>query len=191
MLQMRTLTLTLALGAAFLPSSSAQSSPATGGSADVRWQTYIDPGHGTAVEFPAGIFSVDAGAPERGSGRAFRTRDGRARLVIYTLPNQERHSPQEYLRRHLLIFPGNLDYSRVTRRFFAISGVRSGQVFYSRCNFPQVGGGDMRCIFLQYPERETKAWDRIVTKISLSLRGAPSAMASGGGKDAARGSRRR
>src|SRR5436305_13025285 len=114
MLQVRTLLLALALEAACIPNSGTQSRPATGGSADVRWQTYIDPGHGTAVEFPAGIFTVDAGAPERGSGRAFRTRDGRARLVVYTLPNQERHSPQEYLHRHLVIFPGNLDYSRVT-----------------------------------------------------------------------------
>ena len=86
MLQVRTLILALALGAACIPNSGTQSRPATGGSADVRWQTYIDPGHGTAVEFPAGIFTVDAGAPERGSGRAFRTRDGRARLVVYLCP---------------------------------------------------------------------------------------------------------
>lgn len=139
------------------------------------WRTYLDPEHGTAVQYPAGVFSVSAGAPERGSGEEFRTPDGRARLVIYTLPNEERRSPEAYLKRHLLLAPGALQYTRVTRRFFAISGVRDGDVFYSRCNFPQGQRGDMGCIFLQYPQRETKAWDSIVTRISLSLRDESSA----------------
>lgn len=139
---------------------------------DPDWRTYVDSDRGTAVEYPAGLFSVQAGAPERGSGQQFRTEDGRGRLVVYTLPNEERRSPQSYLKRHLLLAPGALEYTRVTRQFFAISGVRDADVFYSRCNFPHRRRGDMRCIFLQYPERETKAWDAIVTRISLSLRDA-------------------
>jgi hypothetical protein len=137
------------------------------------WKTYVDPDRGTAVEYPAALFSVAAGAPERGFGQEFRTEDGRARLVVYTLPNEERRSPQSYLKRHLLLAPGALEYTRVTRQFFAISGVRDAEIFYSRCNFPQRRRGDMRCIFLQYPERETKAWDATVTRISLSLREEP------------------
>ena len=137
------------------------------------WRTYVDPDRGTMVDYPAGIFSVAAGAPERGSGQEFQTEDGRARLIVYTLPNEERRSPRSYLRRHLLIAPGALDYTRVSREFFAISGVRDADVFYSRCNFPHPRRGDMRCIFLQYPQRETKAWDEVVTRISLSLREEP------------------
>lgn len=140
---------------------------------DRDWRTYVDPDRGTAVEYPAALFSVQAGAPERGSGQEFRTRDDHARLVIYTLPNEERRSPRSYLARHLLIAPGTLEYTRVTRHFFAISGVRDDDTFYSRCNFPHGRRGDMRCIFLQYPQRETKAWDAIVTRISLSLREEP------------------
>jgi hypothetical protein len=137
--------------------------------ADLGWRAYVDPAGGTAVEYPAQLFSVEAGDPERGSGREFRTDDGRARLIVYTLPNQERRSPRSYLDRHLVLAPQALDYSRVTRRFFAISGIRDDDVFYSRCNFPHRRHGDMRCIFLQYPHRETRDWDGIVTRISLSL----------------------
>jgi hypothetical protein len=140
---------------------------------DADWRTYVDPDRGTTVEYPAAVFSVQAGAPERGSGEEFRTQDGRARLIIYTLPNEERRSPRSYLERHLLLAPGVLEYTRVTRRFFAVSGTRDADVFYSRCNFPHGRRGDMRCIFLQYPQRETKAWDAIVTRISLSLREQP------------------
>ena len=35
-----------------------------------------------------------------------------------------------------------VDYRRVTERFFAVSGVRDGEVYYSRCNFH----GRMHCI---------------------------------------------
>src|SRR5204862_7513393 len=76
-----------------------------------------------------------------------------------------------YLLRHLLLALGSLESTRVAGHFFAISGVRGDDVFYSRCNFPDRRRGDMRCIFLQSPERETKAWDTLVTRISLSLRG--------------------
>jgi hypothetical protein len=164
--------LVTAAGAA-APDRADRADPAGGAAAverDADWKTYVDPDRGTAVEYPAALFSVAAGAPERGSGREFRTEDGRARLIVYTLPNEERRSPRSYLQRHLLIAPGALEYTRVTRQFFAISGVRDADVFYSRCNFPQRRRGDMRCILLQYPERETKAWDAIVTRISLSLR---------------------
>ena len=73
----------LALAAAVLATSAGADTPdRTGGSAgDPEWRTYVDPDRGTAVEYPAGVFSVEAGAPERGSGREFRTKDGRARLI--------------------------------------------------------------------------------------------------------------
>ncbi len=55
----------------------------------------------------------------------------------------------------------------MTNRFFAISGVKQSRTFYSRCNFARPAIG---CIYLEYPHRENPAWDRIVTRISLSLR---------------------
>ena len=160
-------------------------------SRDPGWRTYVDSVSGTAVEYPATLFSVEAGTPERGSGQEFRTEDGRARLIVYTLPNEERRNPRSYLERHLVFAPQALEYTRVTRRFFAISGVRDNDVFYSRCNFPHRRRGDMRCIFLQYPHRETTDWDAIVTRISLSLREEPPAgMASSESRRTGRHSRR-
>jgi hypothetical protein len=195
MARVRAFTCALALAAA-TPVTAAGAGTLDSGAGldrDPDWQTYVDPDRGTMVEYPAAVFSVQAGAPERGSGQELRTEDGRARLVIYTLPNEERRSPRTYLERHLLLAPGALEYTRVTRHFFAISGTRDADVFYSRCNFPHGRRGDMRCIFLQYPQRETKAWDAIVTRISLSLREQPFAagMASSERSRIGRPSRRR
>src|SRR5262249_50293676 len=128
---------------------------------------YVDPQTGTEVDFPAGLFSVDAGPSERGVGRVFQSEDGRAKFSAYTLENEADETPRSYLQKHLTVGPAAIDYRRVAGRFFVVSGVRGGEVYYSRCNFR----GRMHCIYMSYPERELRAWDGIVTRVSLSLSG--------------------
>jgi hypothetical protein len=133
------------------------------------WRPYVDQDTGTRVDFPEGLF-VPAGSPQRGKGQRFRTSDGRAEFSIYTLDGSRGESPRSYLQNHLKVPRRVLDYERVTRQFFAISAVDQGRVYYSRCNFSPNRAGQMHCIYLAYPERETKAWDGVVTRISRSLR---------------------
>jgi hypothetical protein len=132
----------------------------------VEWHRFADPQSGTSVDIPVNIFSDD-GPAQYGSGRQFANKDGRSRLAVYSLPNPERDSPASYLRKHLTVNAGIFDYRRVAARFFVVSGVRRGSVFYSRCNFRK---GKLGCMFIQYPEAQKRAWDRIVTRMSLSLR---------------------
>jgi hypothetical protein len=133
------------------------------------WTSYAD-GYGTTVAFPANLFPVREGTPPIGNGRRFRTADGRADVSIYTLPNEEHQTPRAYLSRHLKSDFKNLDYNRVGDRFFAVSGIVRGKTFYSRCNF-EGRRGVMHCLYMDYPARETRAWDGVVTRMSLSLRG--------------------
>jgi hypothetical protein len=147
----------------------AAAAPPSGALEAPGWTTYAD-GHGTIVDFPANLFPVTEGAPPIGNGRRFRTADGRADVSIYTLPNEERQTPRAYLSRHLKSDFKNLDYNRVSGRFFAVSGIVRGKTFYSRCNFEGPRGA-MHCLYMDYPARETRAWDRVVTRMSLSLRG--------------------
>ena len=125
---------------------------------------------GTAVDYPANIFSVDAGPSTRGRGRRLRTADGRADLMLFVLPNRDRDSPRRFLRQHLALPRAKVTYERITGRFFVVSGIESGRVFYSRCNYPRGSSGPMQCVYLLYPRAETRAWDGIVTRISRSLR---------------------
>jgi hypothetical protein len=134
-----------------------------------RWVSYYDEATGTVVEYPPDVFAVEDAPPKPGLGRRFRTADGRASLTIYALPNRGGDTAWSYLRKHLAIGNKNLDYRRVTDRFFAISGIKAGQTFYSRCNFAAAPRNLMHCILLVYPARENRAWDQIVTRISLSL----------------------
>jgi hypothetical protein len=135
----------------------------------LEWTTFTDP-NGTTIPFPRGLFSVrtDPGAGEP-PGSAFTTRDGRARLQIFTLRNERNESPAQFLRR---LFPkdrvGALTYSRVTRRFFVVSEPKDGRVLYRRCNFPD--DGYLHCFEMSDPLAEKRAFDDIVTRVSLSMR---------------------
>jgi hypothetical protein len=132
------------------------------------WSTYVIPGTGTAVEYPANVFSVRDEGSGRESETRFRTQDGRAKLSVYSLQNDDRESPRSYIQHHLRIEPSRLTYKRIADKFFAISGTRDDLTFYSRCNFVARQNGRMHCVYLEYPYREERAWDGIVTRISRS-----------------------
>ena len=53
--------------------------------------------------------------------------------------------------------------------FFAISMERDGRILYSRCNFSRSPVA-IDCFDLVYPQEEKRAWDPVVTRMSLSLR---------------------
>jgi hypothetical protein len=134
------------------------------------WRSFFVPTFGTKVEYPAGIFSVSEGESEIGIGERFSTADGRAILSIYSRANEAGETPSTYLRTNLRIPRSAIEYERVTRSFFAISTVRDGTIYYSRCNFSSNSGSAIHCFDLMYPETEKKAWDDVVTRISRSLR---------------------
>jgi hypothetical protein len=137
------------------------------GSAD--WRTFEVPEFGTRIQIPASVFA-SAGKPERGSGQRFERADGRAVLSIYSRTNDTGENPATYLRHNLRMDRAALDYVRITRSFFAISSDREGIILYSRCNFSTRLRRAIHCFDLTYPQEEKRAWDAVVTRISLSLR---------------------
>jgi hypothetical protein len=130
------------------------------------WQTFAVPDFGTTMQIPSSIF-VPAGVPEKGVGKRFSGPDRRMTLSIYSRPNENGESPASYLRHNLRMNRSALDYTRVTGAFFAISSEGNGLILYSRCNFSKRA---IHCFDLTYPQEEKRAWDPIVTRMSLSLR---------------------
>jgi hypothetical protein len=135
----------------------------------VDWRTFEVPNFGTSIQYPASIFTP-AGQPERGLGQRFERADGRAFLSIYARPNEAGENPKTYLKNNLRLERSALDYVRIARSFFAISSERDGVILYSRCNFSGGPRGVIHCFDLKYPQQEKRAWDAVVTRISLSLR---------------------
>jgi len=137
---------------------------------DPDWREFVVPDFGTRVEYPAGIFSVSDGKSEVGTGERLSTEDQRASLTIYARVNEAGETPASYLRKNLRMPNSVIQYRRVTPSFFAISTERQGMIYYSRCNFNALRRAAIHCLDLVYPRSEKRAWDAIVTRISLSLR---------------------
>lgn len=135
----------------------------------VEWQTFAVPNFGTTMQIPSSIFAP-AGMPEKGVGQRFSGPDRRVTLSIYSLPNETGETPATYLNHNLRMTRSALGYTRVTGSFFAISSERDGIILYSRCNFSRRGRGAIHCFDLKYPQEEKRAWDPVVTRMSLSLR---------------------
>ena len=131
----------------------------------VRWTRYTIPQTGTSVDFPSSIFTEEAGRPD-GYGQRFRTADGRAYLTIQAEPNLAGDSPAAFLARKRP--PSRIQYKRVTPRFFAVSSYKGDKVWYDRCNFSR---RLVHCVLISYPAEEERAWEDVVTRMSLSLSG--------------------
>ena len=149
--------------------SAAMVAPSHAAAPDPGWRPFSDPSSGTRVDYPANIFSVEEGAFEMAPGQRFGTADGRAHFAVFTMKAEKSGSPAAFVARNLQVPRAALDYRRVSAKFFALSGVHEGQIYYVRCN----SGSDrsvLHCIYLIYPAAEKRAWDPIVTRISRTLR---------------------
>jgi hypothetical protein len=88
----------------------------------VRWETYSIPETGTSVDFPASIFTEQAGRPPDGYGRRFQSADGRADFTIEAAAISSSVSPAAFLA--TMHPPPRIQYKRVTSRFFVVSSYK-------------------------------------------------------------------
>ena len=138
--------------------------PSGGFAQPVRWQDYVVPETGAVAQIPTTIFSEDGGKPEIGYGKRFITSDRRANLTVQSVSNDAGDSPAAFLAKRNP--PPNIEYRRVTSRFFAVSSVRNNKTWYNRCNFV---GHFVNCVIINYPAAEERQWDSVVTRISNTL----------------------
>ena len=136
--------------------------------AQEQWATYHNARYGTTADYPADVFTVRARPPTNGDGQIFHTADGHARLMIYGVRNFDEDSPSSYVEKYFN--KPEVTYKRTKWPFFVVSGVRDGEIFYSRCNFPIIINSIIDCIELRYPAKDKAKWDAIVTRIGNSLR---------------------
>ena len=140
--------------------------PSAGLAQSSNWTRYSLGEASASVDLPVDVFAVDAGPARKGAGHTFTTTDGRADVSLYSLPNQPPRSPAVFLKEDFQLPQSSAIYRRVTRNMLTVSGYRGDQIWYARCNF---GRTRLNCVALNYPAREKRAWDAIVTRISHSL----------------------
>ena len=130
-----------------------------------QWTTYRN-ASGTTLPFPS-LFTVRAGEGTP-RGEVFTSADGRARLHIFAFANERSESPAQFIKRVIVDDSRKLSYQRVGRDFFVFSAPEGDRVLYRRCNFSR--DRMIHCVNLRYPRAEKRAFDGLVTRMSLGLR---------------------
>jgi hypothetical protein len=122
------------------------------------------------VNFPRDLFPVDAGPSLVGTGHVYSSPDKHAFMAVFSvpIPADGRNPVEDLVRDGELKNGAVVTYRRVARRFFVASGFDGDSIFYDRCNFTD---SSEKCVHIEYPKKEIRSWDKIVTRISLSLHG--------------------
>ena len=134
------------------------------------WQSYREPSSGVTVNFPRDLFPVDAGPSLVGTGHVYSSPDKHAFMAVFSvpIPADGRNPVEDLVRDGELKNGAVVTYRRVARRFFVASGFDGDSIFYDRCNFTD---SSEKCVHIEYPKKQIRSWDKIVTRISLSLHG--------------------
>jgi hypothetical protein len=132
--------------------------------AKTQWATYTNVRFAFAVDYPRDIFTGYA-EPDNSDGATFKTDAPWVEMRAWGSYNVEKQSPRAALAER---YAGKtLDYSSVKRDSYVVSGTERGAIFYDRCNFV---GDRVLCVALVYPAAQKEKWDKIVARVSRSLR---------------------
>ena len=148
----------------FLPSVMASE----GWAKDLRWTTHEEAGFTCVLDYPAGLFSQQAVPP--GKPRLFASADGEVYFRIQGMENAEGWTPLTIREKYLSAnIPGDLTYDRTRSDFVVLSGLRGSNIFYTKVSVSS--DRSSACVLeITYPSGQKKAFDRIVTRMSRSLR---------------------
>jgi hypothetical protein len=130
------------------------------------WTSYRNAQHGFMIAWPSDVFPAEP-ARDSEDGQVLVSRDGAAKLMMAAFLNEQGVSLADY-RRQLLEenYAGvEIDYAPVRDRWFVLSGVRDGVMFYERVTFT-CGGKLINSWAMLYPAAERKRYDRIVEAVA-------------------------
>jgi hypothetical protein len=136
--------------------------------ADSRWTTYEDADFSCVLDYPAGLFRPEALSPDE--PRRFSSPDADVYFRIQGVENANGWSPQAIREKYLSAgMPGDVTYDRTRSDFVVLSGYRGANIFYAKVAVSS--DRSSACIFeITYPRVQKEAFDRIVTRMSRSLR---------------------
>jgi hypothetical protein len=132
--------------------------------AQSTWRTYTNVRFAFAVDYPRDIFPSFTES-DNSDGATFKASAPGVELRAYGSYNIDNKTPRAYVAEY---YAGKtLTYSSVKRTSYVVSGTDGGNIFYDRCNFT---GDRVLCVNLVYPAAQKDKWDKIVGRMSRSLR---------------------
>jgi hypothetical protein len=130
---------------------------------------YRNDRHGFLLRYPAAQFIALPAATE--SALQFVSKDGKARLLVGTLPNVAGKSLRDY--RSFIMqesYAGaDITYAPVRDNWFVLSGTRNGMLFYQRVNFV-CGGRGINSWTMLFPVSEKATYQPVIEQVHRAYR---------------------
>jgi DnaJ-like protein len=145
------------------PGPDASPAPATSAKT-LAWTGIRNARFGFSLDYPSDVFVADPAQTDEGA--AFRSRDGRARLVVSAGVNSKGTTLAAH-RRSLMEGPYGgalLDYTPRRRYWYVLSGTLGEEMLYERVTF-SCDGRTVHSWKLAYPLSERAVYDRIVEEM--------------------------
>lgn len=141
------------------------------GAADVwaqgseRWSNYRNERFGYRLSYPSSVFSEQTPS-EKADGQTFLTPDGRAKIVVSGVVNDERFSPADYRKTILQEFGGydRMDYSPRGKTWFVLSGFRGDRIYYQKVMF-SCGDRVINVLSVTFPTAEKRFFENLVERM--------------------------
>ncbi len=150
-----------------------QSAAALIDSGRLEWTEYRNERYGLTMRYPSAVFQSQRGSVS-GDGDLFETQDGRARLLVGSLPNPDGFTPRSYqafIARES--YPGlKVDYAPIRETWTVLSGTVSDTMIYEKAMFT-CGGKRISTFAMTYPVDERSFYDRIVEVVEHTFRPSP------------------
>jgi serine/threonine-protein kinase len=132
------------------------------------YRTYTNERFGQTADVPVS-WKADP-PPANGDGLIFRSPDGSASLIVSGSLNIA-DSLKEAMQGQATPNDGeNVTYRKAGKRDITLSGLKDDRIFY-RKSILVCGDRVWNSIHLEYPARDRKAYDAMVTHVAKSLRG--------------------
>lgn len=134
------------------------------------WAVYENQRFGYRLAYPGTWFQTGP-VSANGDGRAFTSRDGAARVVVFGAHNSEGLSLRDYRETLLSDYGdyGDLTYSPVGNTWFVLSGYQGDRIYYQKVMF-SCGGRIINALSISFPESEKPAYSPIIEGIEDRFR---------------------
>lgn len=159
----RTLLILIALGSSSL-TGIAQAQPAG------DWVEHRNEKYGFRLEYPADVFKLER-TTQAGDGHGFVSADGKARLLVGALQNDEGSTPaayQDYIARNSY-GSFKVTYRPLGETWFVLSGEGDGKIFYEKVIF-SCSGKLINSFAMVYPIDSRSVFDPLLERMEDSFR---------------------
>ena len=132
-----------------------------------RWANYANPKFGTSANIPP--------TSSRCSMRRRRMATDNASTPRTAAPSSRSTArgttnAKSYVENYVDVSGAAITYRQITDHLFVASGTEEREDLYQRCYFLTHPDAVVHCFSISYPEQEKTEWDKIVSRLSRSLR---------------------